>query len=50
MIEGGYENLTLRRVVRLAFALGCAADDLLLRETPPVPQEHRVDNKVIEGR
>ena len=50
MIEGGYENLTLRRVVRLAFALGCAAEDLLLPETPSVLQEPGFDKKLIEGR
>lgn len=50
MIEGGYENLSLRRIVRLASALGCAADDLLLPGTPTILREHKVEKKLIEGR
>lgn len=33
-IEGGYENLTLRSLARLAWALDCRPEDLIMRETP----------------
>jgi transcriptional regulator with XRE-family HTH domain len=38
-IEGGYENLTLRSVARLSYALDCRPEDLVDRETPVVLHE-----------
>lgn len=38
-IEGGFENLTLRSVANLAWALDCRSEDLVKRRKPLVLQE-----------